>query len=438
MKETRQSRSSTPVLEQSSDNLRPVLPGKDLPHYDFVFAGGGLSGLSLAYHLAHSPLGQKSILIVDQSPKSRNDRTWGFWSNRPCPFEDIVDHSWTRLRFVTPDVEQISDLGAYRYNVIHGLDFYNFVRDDLAARDNIHFMRGRVRRIEDGPAEARVFIDDRVVSAQWVFDSCSARADRRPDPNRHHHLKLHFLGWEIRAEEPAFDPGVATLMDFRVPQEGETRFFYILPFSRRQALVEYTIFSSSVPQRAKYEEALRNYIKEQLGITNYKIVRRESGRIPITDQPFPRQLGRRVMTIGARAGRIKPTTGYAFTRIQADSAAIVDSLQRTGTPFDVPAAPYRYRLCDSILLEIMEHRGHQILPIFEALFARNAIGRILRFLDEAVPPWEHLAIIPTLPPLPFLRALLRRRVWPSLSIDASVRATAGVSFTAESELDFIN
>jgi lycopene beta-cyclase len=162
-----------------------------------------------------------------------------------------------------------------------------------------------------------------------------------------------------------------------------------------------------------------------LGIEAFEIDRRESGRIPITDRRFTRQLGRRVMSIGVKAGRIKPTTGYAFSRIQADSTAIVDSLLRTGEPFDVPADPYRYRLCDSILLEIMEQCGRMILPIFEAMFGRNSIGRILRFLDEATSPLEHLAIIPTLPPLPFLRALFRRRVWPAFVVErAAAKQTA--------------
>jgi hypothetical protein len=62
----------------------------------------------------------------------------------------------------------------------------------------------------------------------------------------------------------------------------------------------------------------------------------------------------------------------------------------------------------------MEERGEEVRPIFEAMFANNSIGRIFRFLDEAVSPWEHLAIIPTLPPLPFLSALLHRRVWPAV------------------------
>jgi lycopene beta-cyclase len=404
------------------EKQRPVLPA-----YDFVIAGGGLSGLSLAYHLAHSPLGDRRILIVDQSPKSHNDRTWGYWSDRPTPFDDIIDRSWDRLRFVSPGLDRISDLGSYRYHVIRGLDFYNFIRDDLANYPNITFKRGRVKDIADGTSDAAITIDDQVIGAKWVFDSCIGRRDYEIDARRYHHLKLHFAGWEIRTDEPVFDPGVATLMDFRIPQEDETRFFYILPFSEHQALVEYTIFSTTAMSHVQYQEALRSYIKHHLSLESFEIVRRESGIIPITDQPFPRRSGRRVMSIGAKGGRIKPTTGYAFSRIQEDSAAIVDSLLRTGQPFDVPADPYRFRLCDAILLEIMQHRGRQVRPIFEAMFAGNEIDRIFHFLDEAALPWEQLAVIPTLPPLPFLRALFHRRVWPAVGSDeTAVTLTAAI------------
>jgi len=399
-----------------------------LASYDFVIAGGGLSGLSLAYHLAHNSLADKSMLIVEQSPKSQNDRTWGFWSDHPTPFDAIVNRSWDRLRFVTPGLERTSNLDAYRYKVIRSLDFYNFVYDDLAAFENVTFRHGRVEHIEDGLNAATVTIDGQVVCAKWVFDSRLGQSGSSSDSRRYHDLKLHFVGWEIQTDEPAFDPGVATLMDFRTPQENETCFFYILPFSERQALVEYTIFSNAVLSHAGYQQSLRSYIREQLGIEAFEIVRRESGCIPITDRPFPRRLGQRVMSIGAKAGRIKPTTGYAFTRIQEDSAAIVGSLQRAGHPFDVPADPYRYRLSDAILLDIMEHRGRQIRPIFEAMFRRNDIGRIFRFLDEVASPWEQLAIIPTLPPLPFLRALFWRQLWLIFSSELNVDIESDPSF----------
>jgi 2-polyprenyl-6-methoxyphenol hydroxylase-like FAD-dependent oxidoreductase len=42
-----------------------------MKHYDFIMAGGGLAGLSLAYHLVRSPLRDRSILVVDRDAESQ-------------------------------------------------------------------------------------------------------------------------------------------------------------------------------------------------------------------------------------------------------------------------------------------------------------------------------------------------------------------------------
>jgi lycopene beta-cyclase len=155
---------------------------------------------------------------------------------------------------------------------------------------------------------------------------------------------------------------------------------------------------------------LRAYLETTLGIKDYRIVAMEGGTNPLTDQPFPRRVGQRIMSIGILGGRVKPTSGYAFWRIQQDSAAIVRSLLQAEHPFDVPPDSRFYHLCDSLMLQIMDHHGDQIEPIFAALFKNNPIERVLRFLDEAASPWESLSLIATLPPALFLQALFQLKV----------------------------
>jgi lycopene beta-cyclase len=379
-------------------------------HYDFVFAGGGLSGLSLACHLIHSPLRDRSILIVDKDSKERNDRTWAFWTRQPLLFDPVVHRSWDRLQVVGEDLDKVFALGDYRYKMMRGVDFYRFARRELSAHGNVSFLRGVVSQIQDGVDAARVTVDGQTVSGRWVFDSLLRSSELKPDLTRHHHLKLHFKGWEIETPAPAFDPQAATLLDLRTPQQGATRFFYVLPFSQRRALVEYTLFSPGVLRRHEYEQALRTYLAIELGIQDYRVLRQEGGCIPITDQPFPRQTGQRIMTIGTPGGRIKPSTGYAFVRIQQDSAAIVRSLLHSHHPFDVPADSRRYQLYDALLLDIMCRQGGEIKAILTAMFKHNPIERVFRFLDESASPWENLLAIPTFPPGPFLRALCRLKV----------------------------
>jgi lycopene beta-cyclase len=116
------------------------------------------------------------------------------------------------------------------------------------------------------------------------------------------------------------------------------------------------------------------------------------------------------MSIGTKGGRVKPSTGYAFLRIQRDSVAIVQSLIEHGQPFAVPAQRGRFHLHDSILLNIMTHHPDDLKSIFTLMFKNNPIQRIFRFLDETITLNEEVRFIASLPPWRFLQALFRLKV----------------------------
>jgi lycopene beta-cyclase len=376
-----------------------------MTQYDFIIAGAGLSGLSLALHMINSPLRDRSILIVDHDAKQRNDRTWSYWSDRPTPFDDLACRTWDRLHLAGLNGEMQVNLRRYRYRTIRGIDFYEHARRELAQHPNVTWRHGKVETIEDGTETARVIVNHEAVTGRWVFDS---RPRHAGFDDRYHQLKLHFKGWEIKTPEPAFDPSAATFLDFRTPQAGATRFFYVLPFDERHALVEYTLFSNMPLLPREYEQAMQVYLREVLKVADYHIARQEGGVIPITDQPYSRRLGGRVMSIGMQGGRIKPSTGFAFVRVQSDSAAIVQSLIDHNQPFDVPDDSARYRLYDSMLLDIMEREPERIQSIFAALFKRNSIEHVLSFLDERASLTQNVRMIATLPCAPFLQALWRK------------------------------
>jgi lycopene beta-cyclase len=378
-----------------------------MTQYDFIITGAGLAGLSLALHVLNSPLRNRSILIVDHDTKERNDRTWSYWSDRPTLFDSLACCTWDRLHLAGLNGEMLVNLRRYRYRTIRGSDFYEHARRELAQHPHVTWLQGKVEAIEDGNEFARVVVNRERFTGRWVFDS-TQRRKTAVDDGRYHQLKLHFKGWEIATPHPALDPSAATFLDFRTPQNGATRFFYVLPFDERHALVEYTLFSNMPLLPREYEQALQAYLRDVLKIDDYQIARQEGGVIPITDQSYPRRLGGRVMSIGMQGGRIKPSTGFAYTRVQADSAAIVRSLLEHDQPFDVPEDSERYRLYDSLLLDIMEREPEQIQPIFAALFKRNSIEQVLSFLDEQASLAQNVRMIATLPPLPFLQALWRK------------------------------
>ncbi len=379
--------------------------------YDMIIAGGGASGLSLAYHLAHSALRDRSILIVERDAKDIDDRTWSFWTDRPTLFDGAISASWSQIKVAGERFVKTLELGAYRYQMIRGSDFYRFARNALSAYPDIELRRGRVERIDDGPHHASVVVDGEQYNATWVFDSIFAWPALRSAPagrwRQYHNLKQQFEGWEIEASTSAFDPHVATFQDFRTPQQDGMRFLYTLPFSPRRALVEYVLYTSAPVNRTTREAALHAYLTSVLGLADYRNLRREQGVTPLTDWPFPRRAGQRIMTIGIKGGRIKPSTGYAFTRMQTDAAAIVQSLVERGDPFHVPASPRRYRFFDSVLLDVIERRQEWAVPMFTELFQSNSAECLFHMLDETASVWDNLRMIPTLPPRLLLRAVMR-------------------------------
>jgi len=378
---------------------------------DYAILGGGAAGLSLALALVRSPLRDRSILIVEKDAKDTNDRTWCFWTDAPSPLDGIATHVWPRLRFRDAAVDRTYELGPLRYEMVRGVDFYRSAREELG-RHNVTFLRG-AGEVQDGPQAARVQVNGETWEAAWAFDSRMRPMDLLPDPRHYTYLFQHFTGWEVETQSAVFDPRTVTLFDLRTPQVGGVTFFYVLPTSERRALVEYTLFSPQVLPAEKYEAALQAYLQGMLGSANYHLLSQEHGVIPMTDHPFPRRLGARLMAIGTRGGRVKPSTGYAFARIQRDSQAIVASLIRTSRPFAVPPDPFRYRFQDAVLLEVIARDPEGGRTVLSAIFGRNPVQVVLRFLDERSSLWDDLRVIASNRPWPFLRAA-GRWLWKKL------------------------
>jgi lycopene beta-cyclase len=384
-----------------------------MERYDYILAGGGAAGLSLAFHMVHGGLDDKRILIIDLAQKSSNDRTWCFWSDREELLDPVVAHRWSHIWFHGPERSHRWALNPYEYRMIRGSDFYEYTQKDLSSRDNVTSVYARVTTIEDGDIEsgtpARVSVEDgRAFEADWVFDSLFFPREFRVDTQRYHFLKQHFVGWTVRTNEPVFDPDAATMFDLRVAAYGEFRFMYLLPVSSTESLVEYTLFSARLLQREEYESEIRHYMERFFPEVEYEVIESEDGIIPMTEQPFPRRGGQRIMYTGTKGGRVKASTGFAFHRTQDDSERIVRSLVTTGTPFHGERPPRRYRTFDAMLLSILHRRGEYAAKrVFVDLFEKNPLPRLWRFLDEQGSLWENIALMSTVPWGPFIAAWIR-------------------------------
>ena len=380
--------------------------------YDYILTGGGMAGLSLAYQMLNSPLKYKKVLIIDREPKTENDRTWCFWTQTGSLYDPILHRDWDQLNFHGLGFSKTFDLAPYRYKMLRGIDFYQHTQAALRQVENFHFLYGNVEAIGSQTDGASVTVDGHLYQADWVFDSLFMPGEFHPNREDYHYLWQHFKGWVIKCEAAVFDPETPTMFDFRTPQDGAMRFIYILPFSPNEALIEITLFSANLLSDEAYDRAMRLYIQEHLGSTLYKIIEVEQGKIPMTDQPFPRFPAPFQMTIGTKGGRVKPSTGYAFWRTQQDVQGIVESLITYGDPIHIPTDRKRAKVFDSLMLEVMDKNGGRMAEIFTEMFKKNPIQRIFRFLDEESSLIDELGIITSVPPGPFLKALIKTGIRP--------------------------
>ena len=351
---------------------------------------------------------QASILLVDQNFQRSNDRTWCFWEAGQGFFESIVHHQWSTLRVASKTIDLSASIAPYAYKMIRGEDFYAYCLTELRSKSNIELLTGKITDIGDTATGAFVIVGGERFEAKYVFNSVlrSSSAQLAAAQNKHHLLQ-HFKGWVIQTSEPAFDPARATFMDFTVSQEHGTTFMYVLPTSTATALVEYTLFTEQLLDDAAYDAALKSYISDQLGIHSYTTEHIEFGIIPMTNADFSSQF-MRVINLGVAGGQAKPSSGFAFQFIQRRTAAIVAQLVKGEIPNQrLSLQDKKFLLYDSTLLHVLTRKQMAGDAVFSAIFQKNPMQRVLRFLENRSSLMDDLQIMSSVPTHIFMPAAIK-------------------------------
>jgi len=377
--------------------------------YDYLIAGGGCAGLSLALQMARAMQSNASILVVDRVTKNKNDRSWAFWSSEKLPLglDSVVSHRWSHLNFVCDTYNRKQKINPFTYQFIRGLDYYNYMYDQLLAHPNVHFLTGEVQSIRQSDNLVQCWIDNERYTANRVFDSRVSMPIGPDSTVKTYSLWQHFGGQFIRTKSDVFDENCATLMDFRVSTAGQTAFYYVLPFSAREALVEYTVFTQNRNENTNFDQQIGSYLRDVLDLNEYEVTETEKGAIPMTNRRLDLPIkGDLIHPIGTAANQVKSTTGYAFLRIHAYNAAIVQAVM-DGQPIPQPFTTVgRFAWYDQLLLNILTRKPELGEPIFQALFKRVDFSTILRFLDEDSSVFEEGRIFSQLPIGTFLEAVV--------------------------------
>ncbi len=378
-----------------------------MPTYDFIIIGAGASGLLLADALGNdSFFKEKSILILEKSSKTKNDRTWCFWERGKGEFDDIIHKEWPKIHIAGKHLNINPKIAPYNYKMLRGIDFYECYFKKLKAHPNITVEQDEIKDLKEGDNFVTVWGKKNTYQGIQIFDS-RFNYEKLKRESTYPVLQQHFLGWFVKTNRSVFDEQTASFMDFSIPQHGNTRFMYVLPLSDTEALVEYTLFSEHVLKQEEYEQAIQDYLLTKIGVEEYEITEVERGNIPMTCYDFTQENTRRILKIGMAGGWAKPSTGYTFYSSVKKVKKLIHHL-KSKRPLTTFGKKNRFWFYDLLLLDIL-HKNNQLGRfIFESLFTKRKPQLIFKFLDEDTHVLEELYIMAAPKPWPFIKALLGR------------------------------
>ena len=380
-----------------------------MQHYHYIFTGSGLSALMTVYEMMLSgKFNDKSILLIDENPKKSNDRTWCFWDEKHL-FDEIVSKKWSQAIFSNEKFTRVLELTPYEYKKIEGVAFYEMVFKMISEHKNIHFLNQKVVDFTELGDHCVVKTNSEGSEGNFtcnkVFNSIY-NPKEVTSQSKYPLIHQHFIGWFIKSKEAVFTPNCATFMDFSVELKNNTRFMYVLPTSTTEALLEYTLFSKNLLSKEEYEAEIQNYITK-LGITEYEIIEKEAGNIPMTSFPFWKNNTKNIVQIGSVGGWTKASTGYTFKNAVKKSKALVKFL-KSESDFRKFHKKDKFWFYDLLLLDILNSKNHLGPSIFSAMFKEGSSEVVFKFLDEETSLWEDLQVIWRCPKMPFIVALLNR------------------------------
>ena len=361
------------------------------PNTDIAIIGGGCAGLSLAVALGEwAP--HLSVQILEERTVYVRDRTWCYWNTQPHLFEDCVSHAWNRWRVSSGSRNVVQESNRYCYHHIPADRFYSFAVDKIQRSPRQQLTMG----VSVTSVASEIVTSAGTIKPRWVFDS-------RPRPGPAPALVQRFVGWHVRTKRACFDPSTVELMDFQQPAPNDrSTFFYVLPFSSCEALVEVTYLEQPWLPQVDAEAELLRKMEELTRGGGYEVLFSERASLPMSSAGDSK-----AGLIGTPAGRVKPSSGYAFLRIQRQCQAIAKALA-AGSPIPTSFEPAFYRALDTVFLEALKKDISSAPTYFLPLFEKVPADKLIRFLSECGTMEEAVPVILALPKRPFLEAVFKQ------------------------------
>ena len=353
-----------------------------MKEFDYIIIGGGCAGLSLAYELEiHKKLKNKTLAIIEPREEYKRDKTWSFWKVFEHNFEDCVKKNWDNFTINSPSQIKYVECIKTPYQTIDSGMFYKKIISKLKLNKNIYFFKN---------------INEINQNNSIIFNSVNEAK------NIDGTLWQHFYGVEIETPNDFFDDGIFNLMDFACDQRNRVHFFYTLPFTRKNALIETTWISELGNDTLNdYEKQIDNYLSNHLNIRQCKVTYKEQGAIPLFRQNNVKK--KNEIYIGSAGDMTRLSTGYTFLNIQEQSKYIRENLENIKT-VNLFKINKKYDFLDKIFLKVLKNNSREMGNIFYKMFESKS-SSVINFLSNKSNIYQDISIISKMPKWMFIKQL---------------------------------
>jgi len=301
-------------------------------HPDIIIVGAGLSGLMAAWRsLDVNP--DLTVQMLEQSDKIAGDHTWSFnLTDVPQDLRDwltpFIAHQWDSYDVKFPKRQRRLDIPYCTGN-----------SESLRKCVQPLIESGRLQVRLNTPVAELSANEVKLEGGEVLTTKCVLDA-RGFKPNDDVFLGYQkFVGHVIKTKSPH---GLSRpiIMDATVEQLGGYRFVYCLPFSETEVLVEDTYYTDGPELNSQEIDArIKDYIRDNLGVRDYDVARREKGILPIT-LAVGDDYGTDVTSahtepvrLGMTGGYYHAVTGYSFPEALKSACVVSDMIEQNWPDF---------------------------------------------------------------------------------------------------------
>ena len=373
---------------------------------DFIILGGGCSALSLINNIIKKKINNYSFLIIEKRQKYNDDKSWCFWDKNNSQYKNLTESNWDSFSFNYKKKSNILNSSIYKYFYIRSSVFYENSLKAISNNKNITLkLNESILEVKNQDNNYLVITNKAKYLSKNILDT----RNNINVFNKDSLLYQCFLGYEIKLNRNTkYNPSKVLLMHDMQANKDFFSFSYILPLKKDHILYEFTTFSKSKLSKSYLEKKLKEKLKNS-SIKISKIIKKEFGIIPmgfINKKNIPKKSN--FFYAGTAAGAVRPSSGYAFFRIQqwAEKASI--AIKKNGSFISHPKEKILPHILDKILLKIILNNPQNTPEIFFSFTKNISANSFVRFMSGNANVIDYFKVILAMPKKIILKCLIEK------------------------------